>query len=260
LRGAGVTPLQRAAWIARAVTAAHVRRIDAAIARIADTGQGYAVSESWGKDSVVLLDLAVRALGRVVAVHGRYSQNEELPDIPVVRDAVLTRLGSAVDYVEVPVWGDWEIYGRAGRFFLAPETESERALVRDWKREFVGALEGAALAHGATGMMLGMAGHESHGRRMNVAVRGDHYQAHGRLPTLLPLARWSADDVVAYHLGNDLPWLRIYDLASDPRQARSEFAFVAGAGDATRRHGGWAAWKEAYPSLFRTWQKIWGIE
>jgi len=48
--------------------------------------------------------------------------------------------------------------------------------------------------------------------------------------------------------------------ADDPRQARSEFAFVAGAGDATRRHGGWVAWKQSYPELFRVWQKKWGIE
>lgn len=35
---------------------------------------------------------------------------------------------------------------------------------------------------------------------------------------------------------------------------------AAGAGDATRRHGGWAAWKQSYPELFRVWQKKWGIE
>lgn len=252
-----MTPLQRAAWIARAASVAHVRRIDAALARIAEIGNGYAVSVSWGKDSVVLLDLAARALGNVVAVHGRYSPNEELPDIPAVRDAVLARLGASVEYIEVPVWGDWEIYERAGRFFLTPETPEDRALLAEWKRDFVAAIEGAASTAGAIGMMLGMAGHESHGRRMNIAVRGDSYIVAGRLPTLLPLARWSADDVVSYHLAQSLPWLRIYDLAEDPRHARSEFAFVTGAGDATRRHGGWKDWEKAYPALWRKWVSAW---
>jgi len=64
-----------------------------------------------------MLHLACRTLGHVVAVHGRYSENEELPDIPEIRDQVLGLLGSSVTYIEVPVWGDWEIFERAGRFF-----------------------------------------------------------------------------------------------------------------------------------------------
>lgn len=206
-----------------------------------------------------MLSLAAEALGRVTAIHGRYSQNEELPDIPHVRDAILGRLGAAVDYAEVPVWGDWELYERAGRFFLTPESAEEHRLLAEWKRDFVAAIEGKAMACGAAGMMIGMAGHESHGRRMNIAVRGDAYQAQGRLPTLLPLARWSADDICAWHVAGAVPWLQIYDQANDPRTARSEFAFACGAGDATRRHGGWEDWKAAYPALFRTWQKRWSI-
>lgn len=253
-----MTPIQRAAWLAHAGRRSHVAAVERARRLISESGDGYAVSVSWGKDSVALLDLAA-SVRTVVAIHGRYSVHEELPDIPRVRDAVLSRLGDRVKYIEVPVWGDWEIYERAGRFFLAPETSAERQLLADWKREFVDALEGAATNAGCAGMMLGMAGHESHGRRMNIAVRGDHYQAKGRLPTLLPLARWSADDVIAHHVARQLPWLRIYDVADDPRAARSEFAFVAGAGDATRRHGGWSEWKAAYPELFRLWQKKWGV-
>ena len=256
----GMTPIRRAAWLAHAAMPAHRATARKSIDLIASNGASYAVSVSWGKDSVAMLHLAAQALGHVTAIHGRYSPNEELPDIPAVRDAVLAKLGAQVTYIEVPVWGDWEIYERAGRFFLAPETDAERALLRQWKAEFVAAIEGAAASAGCAGMMLGMAGHESHARRMNIAVRGNHYQANGRLPTLLPLARWKADDVVAYHLANQIPWLKIYDDADDPRQARSEFAFVAGAGDATRRHGGWAAWKQSYPELFRVWQKKWGIE
>ena len=254
-----MTPIQRAAWLAHANRRSHISAVDRAKKLISEAGDGYAVSVSWGKDSVALLDIAA-SVRKVIAVHGRYSPNEELPDIPRVRDAVRARLGDRVEYIEAPVWGDWEIYDRAGRFFLTPETQAERQLIADWKREFVEALECAAMNAGCAGMMLGMAGHESHGRRMNIAVRGDHYQAKGRLPTLLPLARLTADDVIAHHVSGRLPWLHVYDVADDPRRARSEFAFVAGAGDATRRHGGWSEWKTAYPDLFRLWQKKWGIE
>lgn len=254
-----MTPIQQAAYLATALRADYLRRVDATIFRIKEAGAGYAVSVSWGKDSVVMLDLAVRALGKVVAVHGRYSENEELPDVPKTRDAVLARLGGAVDYIEVPVWGDWEIFERAGRFFLAPETPEDRALLATWKREFVEAIEGAAQRAGCCGMMIGMAGHESYGRKMNIAVRGDSYCASGRMPTLLPLSRWRADDVVAYHVANDIPWLKIYEMAEDPRRARSEFAFAAGGGDAIRRHGAWEAWRIAYPDLYRRWVKRWDV-
>jgi 3'-phosphoadenosine 5'-phosphosulfate sulfotransferase (PAPS reductase)/FAD synthetase len=252
-----MTPMQLAAYLAAALRADYRRRTEATMARIKEAGADYAVSVSWGKDSVVMLDLAARSLGKVVAVHGRYSENEELPDIPKIRDAVLARLGGAVDYIEVPVWGDWEIFERAGRFFLSPETTKERALLAEWKREFVAEIEGAAQRAGCRGMMIGMAGHESHGRKMNIVARGDSYCASGRLPTLLPLARWRADDVVAYHVANNLPWLKIYDVAEDPRRARSEFAFAAGGGDAIRRHGAWENWRTAYPELWRIWQARW---
>jgi 3'-phosphoadenosine 5'-phosphosulfate sulfotransferase (PAPS reductase)/FAD synthetase len=250
------TTLQRAAWKAHAITPRFCAKVDKSALMIRQHPT-YAVSVSWGKDSVAMLHLACRTLGHVVAVHGRYSENEELPDIPAIRDEVLGLLGECVNYIEVPVWGDWEIFERAGRFFLEPETPDERAILKAWKAEFVAAIEGAAVAAGANGVMIGMSAHESHARRMNIAVRGDHYTASGRVPTLLPLARWSGDDVCAYHAANDLPWLRIYEQAEDPRRARSEFAFAAGGGDAIRRHGAWEAWRTAYPELWGRWQARW---
>jgi len=252
------TAVQRAAWRAHAMTPRFRAAIEKS-ARLMQQHPTYAVSISWGKDSVAMLHLAGHTLGRVVAVHGRYSTNEELPDIPEIRDKVLDMLGSRVIYVETPVWGDWEMFERAGRLFLTPETAREREILRAWKAEFVARLENAAIQAGATGMMIGMCAHESSSRRLNVAVRGEHYTARGRLPTLLPLARWSADDVCAYHAAHGLPWLRIYEETDDPRRARSEFAFAAGGGDAIRRHGAWDDWRRVYPELWRLWQSRWGL-
>jgi 3'-phosphoadenosine 5'-phosphosulfate sulfotransferase (PAPS reductase)/FAD synthetase len=220
----------------------------------------YAVSISWGKDSVVMLHLAAMTLDHVVAVHGRYSLHEELPDIPLVRDAVLKMLGNRITYIEVPVWGEWELYQRVGRFFWEPETAEDRAMLRAWKDDFVCAVEGAARQADAHGMMIGMCAHESKARRLSIAMRGEAYLVRDRLPTLLPLARWSADDVCAYHADNGLPWLHIYDVATDPRTARSELSFAAGGGDAIRRHGALAEWETAYPDLVRQWAAIWPIK
>lgn len=253
-----MTPMQLAGWTAHASMPAYRRVIERSAATMRNH-PGFAVSVSWGKDSVVMLHLACQTLGRVVAVHGRYSSNEELPDIPEIRDRILAMLGDRVTYVEAPVWGDWEIFERAGRFFLAPETPREHAILKAWKSEFVSAIENEAVRNGATGMMIGSCAHESRARQLNIAMRGDSYTAKGRIPTLLPLARWRADDICAYHVANKLPWLRIYEQAEDPRRARSEFAFAAGGGDAIRRHGAFEQWRNVYPDLYRHWQKRWGI-
>jgi len=247
-----MTPMQRAGWLAYASTGAYLRRIERTAALMC-AHPGFAVSVSWGKDSVAMLHLAATKIGHVVAVHGRYSRHDELPDIPVVRDSVLEMLGDRVTYIEVPVWGDWELYQRAGRFFWEPETPEDRALLREWKQDFVQAIESAAKKAGARGMMIGMCAHESKARRLNVAVRGEAYQVTDRLPTLLPLARWSADDVCAYHAANGLPWLHIYDVAADPRTARSELSFASWCVDAIRRHGALTEWESAYPNLVRQW-------
>ena len=117
------------------------------------------------------------------------------------------------------------------------------------------------LAAGVKGKMLGLAAHESHGRRMNVLVRGDHYQAkNDAIPKLLPLANWSPKDVWAYMLTNDLPRLRIYDVSKDPERARSEITFAAAGANvagAIMRHGAWKEWATAYPDLWRKWITKW---
>lgn len=256
-----MTPLKMAGYLAHAQSAGYRRRVDRALALIAER-PGYAVACSWGKDSLCVLHMALEAHGSVVAVHGRYSENEELPDITAVRDAFLAR-HSGVEYHEVPVWGDWEIYERAGRFFLEPETREERKILADWHQELVDVMDCAFLAAGAQGKILGLAAHESRGRAMNISVRGSHYKTRAEaIPKLLPIAHWRPADVWAYMLTHELPRLRIYDMADNPERARSEVAFAAiggDAADAVRRHGAWKEWARCYPELWAKWVARWPI-
>lgn len=256
-----MTPTMRAAFAAHAMSRGYTRRIAAAAQLIAQHPD-YAVSVSWGKDSVLLLHLAATTLGRVMAVHGRYHPHEELPDIPAVRDAVLRRLDGRVIYAEVRVPGDWEIAERLGYPLWQAETAEHRRLLREIRQTFIERLEDAARAMGATGMMLGLAAHESLGRRYNAAMRGCHYTANGRMPTLAPLQWLQADDVIAYHVQHDLRWLRIYDAADDPRKARSELSMATGADAMGRKyeimaqieavyHGHLAPWIARWPQYMR---------
>lgn len=256
-----VTPIQRAAALAHAASAGYRRRIAIARARIAEHPD-YAVAVSWGKDSVVLLDLAVATNARAIAIHARYSRTEEFPDLPAVRDALLARYGRAVTYAEVAMPGEWEIFERVGHAFTSPATAEERAAWREWQALFTDRMDAAALHLGCAGSMLGLASHESRARALNRAVRGTHYHAAGRaIPTLLPLSDLRAEDVIAYHQVNALPWLHIYDSAEDPRRARSEVCLLAadGASEAIRRHGAWVEWARAYPEWWRVWKYRWGL-
>ncbi len=248
-----MTPMMIAGYLAHAENAGYRRRVDAARQMIADH-PGYAVSCSWGKDSLCILHMVLDVHGSATAVHARYSENEELPDIPKVRDSFLNRF--PVDYREISVWGDWEIYERAGRFFLEPETKEERKIVSDWHQQLVEGLDKAVIDLGASGKILGLAAHESRARTMNIRKRGAHYKTKFEiLPKLLPIAHWHPADVWAYMLSYDLPRLRIYDMANNPERARSEVAFAAiGAGaDAIRRHGAWQEWSRCYPELWAKW-------
>lgn len=252
-----MTPMQRAGYLAHAQSAGYRRRLEEAQQLIADH-PGYAVACSWGKDSLCVLHMALSVHGRATVVHARYSPHEELPDIPAVRDAFLARW--PVEYRETAVWGDWELYQRAGRFFLRPETREERQLLTEWHQQLRDQMDEAMLAAGAVGKLLGLAAHESRGRAMNLRRRGAHYQAANEaIPKLLPIAHWQPADVWAYMLTHDLPRLRIYDGADNPERARSEVAFATiGAGaDAIRRHGAWREWERCYPDLWARWVGRW---
>lgn len=254
-----MTVLQQAAYSAIAASPKYKEAVQNTVARIREVGTKYAVSMSWGKDSVVMLDLVIKALGHATAIHGRYSDNEETPDAPDVRDKFLARYPGKVTYAEVAIPGAWEYSEANGSLLIAAETPEQRKILKQSKELFVKALEDAATYHGCEGMMIGMAAHESRARRYNISQRGDLYRAKNRLPTFLPLAKWSSEYVVAYKVANDLPWLRIYELSGTPERTRSDICFGGGAGQIIHNRGGWQEWKAAYPEFYAAWDAKWGL-
>ena len=250
-----MTPMQKAGYLAHARTRGYRQRLLRALSMIAEHPD-YCVSISWGKDSLCILHMALEVHGHATAVHARYSENEELPDMPNVRQEFLERF-QGVDYYEFQALGDWELYDYAGRFFLAPETADEKWFLKHRKEKRNQDADRLMLDLGCAGKVLGLAAHESRGRAMNVYRRGEHYQTQAEaIPKLLPIAHWKPEDVWAYMLTHDLPRLKIYDFAEDPERARSEVAFAAigaEASDAIRRHGAWRLWADCYPDLWKKW-------
>lgn len=219
----------------------------------------HAVSVSWGKDSVAMLAMAVAALDRVVAVHGRYREAaENAGDIDRVRDAVLRRPEmSAVAYSEVEIPGEWDLFERAGGPFFGADTPARKEAMA-WRRTTArGRLRAAMETAGCTGFMIGMRAAESRARSYNVAMRGVSYVKADGLAVALPIARWSAEDVWAYLVGKELPWLSIYDAAPDRQRARSMLCIALGEGSEHLFHGEWGLWRRAYPGCVAVWEERW---
>lgn len=250
--------LTRAGYLAHAASPSHQRRIESARQVIA-THPGYAVSTSWGKDSVTLLSLAVAVDPAVVVVYGRYrSAVEVFEDVDRVRDGVLARPEMRqVRYIETAIPGAWEMFERAGAAFVSPETAAQREAVRWWRREFEAAMDEVSATAGCRGVLLGLRAGESRARRMNIAVRGDSYTTAAGRATALPLAGWSGADVWARLVADDLPWLRIYDLSPDRERARSDFCWAAGGGTAHLQRGEFLHWRRAYPEQVAAWVARW---
>lgn len=249
-----MTPIERAGYLAYARSAGFARRVAAAGAVIA-AHPDYAVACSWGKDSTALLHLAWSARPGVAAINARYSDAERLPDTDAVRDAALARL-PGLRYAEASLPGEWEMYERAGGFFMDATNAAERAAVAWWRARFVAGMGAAAGALGASGTFLGLRADESRARRLNLATHGDSYTRRGDGQAVaLPLARWSARDVWAYLVLHGLPWLRMYDAAQDRERARSAFCFATGGAGAIWRHGAWEEWRAAYPDHFAAWPR-----
>lgn len=257
VHGAGMSPLERAALVAHYASCTTVRRIDEASELLRRHG-GYAVSTSWGKDSVVLLHLAAAINPTIHIINARYpNPAERFADMDRVRDLVLARdeMQQAV-YREVSTPGEWEMYKRAGGGFAEAETAEQREATRWWKQCFTEAMAGALHDIGCDGVFLGLRAEESHARRMNLLVRGDDYARKDGQRIALPLGRWTGKDVWAYLAAHDLPWLRIYDAAHCGRErARSGFVFATGGAGAIRRHGTWEDWRRVYPCEFSAWMR-----
>lgn len=252
MRGRGVMDgLERAGYLAHAQTAGYQRRVEAARQIIAGC-PGYTVAVSWGKDSVALLHLAAHVWPDVGAVNARYADQERLADTDTVRAAVLAEL-PGVRYREARLAGEWEMYERAGGFFMDAVTPAQRDATRWWRRQFIAGMRQTAAGLGSAGTLLGLRASESHARRLNVATHGVAYTKRDGEAIALPLARWTSQDVWAYLVSHDLPWLRMYDVSDDRERARSAFCFATGGAGAIWRHGVWTEWRRAYPEQFAVW-------
>ena len=256
LYGGKMNKLQKAGYIAEYKSKAMQEKLEQSIKMIA-SHPNFALSTSWGKDSVSMLHLAAQIHPKLKVVNARYpNPAERFEDMDRVRDLVLSRSDlSGITYREVDTPGEWEMYERAGGFAEAMNREHKSA-AKWWKDNFTKNMNKAMQELGCDGVFIGLRADESHARRMNVFTHGDDYQRKDGLQVALPIAHWSGRHVWAYLVRYSLSWMRIYDQASCSRErARSGFVFATGGASAIRRHGVWEDWKRIYPIEFNAWMR-----
>lgn len=253
-----MTAMERAGYLAHSRSAGHKKRMQASMALIA-AHPDYSVGVSWGKDSMCVLHMAY-SMGIRKAVHVRYHPQARFPDSDEIRDRTLEML-PGLEYVEIPCESSWDVYERAGRFFMEPETDVEKTLVKAYEGQFQLAMAEGQRQLGAAGSFGGMRADESKARWMLTHTKGNDYVTVDNRRIVLPIAYWSGADVWAYIVTHGLPWLKIYDYS--PRgsriRERSEpaFAVTGGVADSIRRHGSWIGWRSAYPEWWSVWISRW---
>lgn len=194
-------------------------RAIAAIVEWSQRGRGYC-GVSWGKDSVVVAHLVVRADVSIPIVWVRVDDHEQ-PDCPLVRDAFLAL--HPVDYHEVHAPIGARRMSAEG-FRLARRRFGDRHI-------------------------SGVRSEESTTRRMLVAQLGVDGGQH-----LRPIARWTAEHVYAYLHAHSLPVHPAYACSLGGRLDRARIRVGALGGQRGEGHGR-AEWEQRYyPEVDAVWR------
>lgn len=201
LRGAGMTPIQIAAYRAHAIQSGYRRKLEQLeeTARQLDPKCTY-VSFSAGKDSSVI-------------AHAAHAAHPQIPILMIDPGCPTHWLEHErqcwLDYATANGWQltlyPWDKW----RQWRGDDTEQQ---YRDnIHKGMFAAIESRAQSDGLTCRVMGMRSAESHQRAMLIASRGSSYTYADGTTAVIPIARWFVNDVWAYIITHDLPWLNIYD-------------------------------------------------
>lgn len=196
-----MTPMQIAAFRAHAQLSGYRRKLGALRQTVEALDQATTyVSFSAGKDSAVIS-------------HACHAAHHGIPILMIDPGCPTHWLEHERErWVAYAVSNGWNIT-------LYPWDKWERRREADTEQQYrdhihgsmFSAIEARARADGLTCKVMGLRAAESRQRAMLVATRGDAYDYKDGTRAVLPLAHWSVNDVWAYIVTNDLPWLDIYD-------------------------------------------------
>lgn len=209
------------------------------------------MSFSSGKDSIVMLDLAVKAGFDGELIFFRYGISTDV-ETPQENIELLRYYADkyALKYTIIDCLGEVDCWEQCGRFILFPETESERRIFDRTNHDYAVRSEEYCRSKGFDLHIIGMRKAESKHRRIMLSKKGSIYQAKSREAlTCCPIANLTNDDIWAYIFVNDLKYLSIYDYPYMERtMIRNEITMLYN--DAIMRNGMMYHYKNMYPDFF----------
>lgn len=253
---------EKAAYLLYAKMLVHKKKVEAAIQTVKEAlskSKTPLLSFSSGKDSVVLLDIAVKAGFRGDIIFFKYGICTDV-ETPQENLDLLKRSADKYDlqYHILDCLGEVDCWEECGRFTLFPETLKERKIFNRTNHDFAKKSEAFCRTHEVDLQIIGMRKDESKRRKAVLNKRGQIYATKTRgSMTCCPLANMTDDDIWAYIFANGMEYLSIYDYPYlDRRKTRNEITLLYN--DAILRNGGLFHYQKMYPEFFVWLKKRWG--
>lgn len=239
-------------YLLHSQTKGYKRRIKEAIQTsqkaIKEIGGNHALSYSGGKDSTVMLDICLKSGFNGDLIQFFYSEYEN-PKMNLVMGDNMSKKYSLKLY-RLKCYSSKEAWDEAGRFFVVPSNDLEKSLVRKVAADFGKQSNKISEENGYNLHFIGMRKAESKQRRMTIGSRGLTYYTKTRNGfTCCPIGKLTDDDIWAYIISNNLPYISCYDNSLfDRRKIRNELTYFC-----TRKavfQGVVETYKFIYPEIF----------
>lgn len=209
------------------------------------------LSFSSGKDSVVLLDLAVKAGFKGKLVFFKYGIISDI-ETPKENIELLKYYAEkhGLEYIILDCLGEVDCWSKCGKFILFPETEEEKKIFKQTNYDYVKKSAEFEEKNNIDLSIIGMRKDESKHRKIILSKKGAVYQTKSRKSlTCCPLLNFSNRDIWAYIFENGLKYLSIYDYPNMDRDViRNEITLLYN--DSLIRNGMIWHYKQMYPDFF----------
>lgn len=237
----------------------HIEQAKQIITESLDKSKKPILSFSSGKDSIVMLDMAVKLGFNGKLIFFKYGIETDV-ETPAENIELLKYYADlyGLEYCIIDCLGEVDCWEQCGRFTLFPETLEEKKIFRFTNYDYLKKINQFESAYKNDLTFIGMRKDESKKRKNVLSKNGAIYQTKShQSKTCCPLLNLTNEDIWAYIFSNDLKYLSIYDYEYiDRRRNRNEITLLYN--DSIIRNGAIYHYKQMYPMYFNWIKKRWG--